>query len=151
MIRERVSTHGIIRPLEADPELLAMLVSPELIGTPSEHALRRYVAGSACFEKKFARTLRRIAKQCKQYLERERTNANTDGYMEWELDTDERLPPSSIVARRDTGETLRLAHVADKAVLASEQVLSANSLRNVVIGLLTASPSDCQKARRKRG
>jgi hypothetical protein len=157
MIRERVSTQGIIRPLEPEPELPAMQVSPELIGTPSEHAMRRYITGNAHFEKKFARALRRIAKQRQQnidrasrdmhlhvaalqhYLERERTNGN--GNMEWELDEDERPPPSSIVARRDTDEALRLARVADKAVLASEQVLSANNLWNVVVGFLTASPS----------
>jgi hypothetical protein len=33
------------------------------------------------------------------------------------------------------------------AVLASEQVINANNLWNVVVGFLTASPSDCQKAR----
>ena len=169
MIRERVSTHGIIRPLEPEPELPAMQVSPELIGTPSEHAMRRYLVGNARFEKKFARTLRRIAKHRRQnlkrasrdtqlhvtalqhYLEREHTNANINGNMEWELDADERPPPSSIVARRDTDEALRLARVADKAVLASEQVLSANNLWNVVVGFLTASPSDRQKARSDGG
>ena len=43
--------------------------------------------------------------------------------------------------------------IADKAVLksSSEKVLCANNLWNVVVGLLTASPSDCQKARRKWG
>jgi hypothetical protein len=169
MIRERVSIHGIIRPLEPEPELPAMQVSPELIGMPSEHALRRYITGHAHFEKKFSRALRRIANQRQQnlerasrdthlhvtalqhYLERERTNGNGNGSMEWELDADERPPPSSIVARRDTDEALRLARVADKAVLASEQVLSANNLWNVVVGFLTASPSDRQQARSDGG
>ena len=169
MIRERVSTHGIIRPLEPESELPAMQVLPELNGTPPEHAMRRYIAGHAHFEKKFARALRRIAKQRQQnlkrasrdtqlhvkalqhYLERERTDDNTNGHMEWELDADERPPPSSIVARRDTDEALRLARVADKAVLASEQVLSANNLWNVVVGFLSASPSDRQKARSGSG
>ena len=169
MIRERVSIHGIIRPLEPEPELPAMQVSPELIGTPSEHALGRYIAGNARFKKKFARTLRRIAKQRQQnlerssrdtqlhvtalqhYLERERTDGNINGHMDWELDADERPPPSSIVARRDTDEALRLARVADKAVLASEQALSANNLWNVVVGFLSASSSDRQKARSDGG
>ena len=70
MIRERVSTHGIIRALEPEPELPAMQVSPELIGTPTEHAMRRYLAGHAHFEKKFAHALRRIVKQRQQNLER---------------------------------------------------------------------------------
>ena len=59
--------------------------------------------------------------------------------------TSVRLPAAS--SRRDTDEALRLARVADKAILASEQMLSANNLRNVVVGFLSASPSDRQKAR----
>ena len=81
------------------------------------------------------------------YLERECTDANTNGHMDWEMDADERPTPSSIVAHCDTDEALRLARVADKAVLASEQVLSANNLWNAVVGFFTASPSDRQKAR----
>ena len=43
--------------------------------------------------------------------------------------------------------------VADKEVLKSafEKVLCAKNLWNVVVGLLIASSSDCQKARRKQG
>ncbi|KAF8261460.1 hypothetical protein EI94DRAFT_1745923 [Lactarius quietus] len=166
MIRERVSTQGIIRPLEPETELPALQVSPELVGTPSENAMRQYLAGHTRFEKKFARALRRIAKQRQQNLERASRDTHlhvaalqhylerdrpADGNMEWELDVDERPPPSSIVARRDTDEALRLARVADKAVLASEQVLSANNLWNVVVGFLTASPPDRSKARSNGG
>ena len=39
-----------------------MHVPPERIGTPSDHALRWYIAGHARFEKKFARAIQRIAK-----------------------------------------------------------------------------------------
>ena len=169
MIRERVSIEGIIRPLEPEPELPAMQVPPERVGQSSQHAMQRYLAGQAHFEKKFARALRRIAKQRQQnlkrasrdthlhvaalqhYLERERTDANVSGNMEWELDADERPPPSSIVARRDTDEALRLARIADKAVLAEERVLSANNLWNVVVGFLFASPSERHKARSDDG
>jgi hypothetical protein len=68
--------------------------------------------------------------------------------MAWALDEDERPPPSSIVARRDTEEALKLARIADKAVLASERTLSANNLWNVIISFLMASPEERKKRRR---
>jgi hypothetical protein len=68
--------------------------------------------------------------------------------MAWALDEDERPPPSSIVARRDTEEALKLARIADKAVLASEHTLSANNLWNVIISFLMASPEERKKKRR---
>ncbi|KAI9452279.1 hypothetical protein BJY52DRAFT_940839 [Lactarius psammicola] len=165
MIRERVSTQGIIRPLEPELELPAMRVPPELVGTLSEHAVRRYVAGHACLEKKFARAIRRVEKHrlrnidrasrdtnrhiaaLQHYLDREHTDAEAGGVeaswnLAWALDADERPPPSSIVARRDTEEALKLARVADKAVLASERSLSGNNLWSVVVGFLTVSPDD---------
>jgi hypothetical protein len=49
------------------------------------------------------------------------TRTTSSWNMAWALDEDERPPPSSIVARRDTEESLKLARVADKAVLASER------------------------------
>jgi hypothetical protein len=148
-----------------------MQVPPELLGTLSEHAIRRYVTGHARFEKKFARAIRHIDKQrlrnidratrdtnrhiaaLHHYLDRERTDAGVVVVVEpsslaWALDADERPPPSSIIARRDTEEALKLARVADKAVLASERALSANNLWSVVVGFLTASPDDRPEARR---
>ena len=143
-----------------------MLVPPELVGTLSEHALRRYVAGSARFAKKFARAIRHIEKQrlrnidrasrdtaqhiaaLQYYLDREQTGAPDASWtLAWALDADERPPPSSIVARRDTSEALKLARVADKAILASERAISANNLWGVVVGFLTASPDEDPKAR----
>ena len=167
MIRERVSTQGIIRPLEPESELPAMQVPPEQIGTLSEHAIRRYATGHARFAKKFARAIRHIEKQrsrnidrarrdtdqhiaaLQHYLDREETGAVLDPSwtLSWALDADERPPPSSIVARRDTAEALKLARVADKAVLASERALSANNLWRVIVGFLTASPDDHPRTR----
>jgi hypothetical protein len=167
MIRERVSTQGIIRPLELESELPAMQVPPELVGTLSEHAVRRYVTGHARFTKKFARAIRKIEKHrqrnidratrdtdqhiaaLQHYLDRERTGTPDASWtLAWALDADERPPPSSIVARRDTAEALKLARVADKAVLASERTLSANNLWSVVVGFLTASPDEHLKVPR---
>jgi hypothetical protein len=70
--------------------------------------------------------------------------------MAWVLDEDERPPPSSIVARRDTEEALKLARVADEAVLASEYTLSANNLWNVIISFLMDTPEERRKNREAR-
>ena len=167
MLRERVSTQGIIRPLESEEELSAMQVTPEQVGTFPEHAMRRYLDGLKDLEKKFARTIRRIEKQrsrnidrgrqdmnqhiaaLQHYLEREQKRPSDASWnLAWALDEDERPPPSSIVARRDTEEALRLARVADQAVMADEKTISANNLWSVVVGLLTAAPDD---ARGERG
>jgi hypothetical protein len=43
-----------------------------------------------------------------------RTRTASNWNMAWALDEDERPPPSSIVARRDTEEALKLARIADK-------------------------------------
>ena len=138
MIRERVSTQGIIRPLES--ELPAMQVPPERIGTPSEHALRRFIVGHARFEKKFARALRRITKN--RQRQRPQQHDDDDDRAGWDISADEHPPRGSIVARRDTKEALRLAHVADKAVHTSESAFSANHLWNVVVGFLTTSSAE---------
>jgi hypothetical protein len=182
MIRERVSTHGVIRPLEPEIELSAMKVQSELIGTLSEAAIQRYVTGKERFDKKFARTIKRIEKQrlrninrasqdmnqhiaaLQHYLDRESMAAAPGGAdratatlgapsswnMAWALDDDERPPPSSIVARRDTEEALKLARVADEAVLASEHTLSANNLWSVIISFLMDTPEERRKKRETR-
>ncbi|KAG5339480.1 hypothetical protein C0989_004067 [Termitomyces sp. Mn162] len=62
MIRERVSTQGIIRPLEPESELSALIIDPDVIGRISELTLRRYLDASAMFDKKFAHTIRAIKK-----------------------------------------------------------------------------------------
>ena len=184
MIRERVSTHGIIRQLEPEAELPAMKVPSELIGMLSELAIRRYVVGKEHFDKKFARAIKRIEKHrlrnidrasrdmnqhtaaLQHYLDRESTavapkgagvdrttaevSAPSSWNMAWALDEDERPPPSSIVARRDTEEALKLARVADEAVLASEHTLSANNLWNVIISYLMDTPKERRKRREMR-
>src|ERR1700761_1304549 len=120
MIRERVSIQGTIRPLEPETELPAMQVPSERIGTPSEHALRRYIAGHARFEKKFARAIQRIAKDRQRQRAQQQHDNHDDDDDSAErglLSADERPPAGSIVTRRDTKEALRFA---DKSVLTSE-------------------------------
>ena len=184
MIRERVSTRGLIRPLEPEADLPGMQVPSDQIGTLPRRAIERYATAKERSDKKFAHAIKRIEKQrlrnidrasrdmnqhiaaLQHYLDRESqatavaastlSGTGTDDMtkttscwnMAWALDEDERPPPSSIVARRDTEEALKLARIADKAVLASERTLSANNLWNVIISFLMASPEERKKGRR---
>ncbi|KAI0359652.1 alpha/beta-hydrolase [Trametes cingulata] len=70
MIRERVSTRGVIRPLEPESELAAFRIPPELVAEVSELAVRRYMDGCAKFGKKFAKTAKAIEKERRRNLER---------------------------------------------------------------------------------
>ncbi|KAF5354758.1 hypothetical protein D9756_005500 [Leucocoprinus leucothites] len=71
VIRERISTQGIIRPLEPESELDAFTVPEELVGTISELVMRRCINSHAHFHRKFANTYRNIEKTRKKNLERE--------------------------------------------------------------------------------
>ena len=62
MIRERVSTHGVLRPLEPEEELTAFKLPSEVIGEISELAVRRWMDGTAKFGKKFGKTAKAIEK-----------------------------------------------------------------------------------------
>ncbi|KAF9071674.1 hypothetical protein BDP27DRAFT_1418782 [Rhodocollybia butyracea] len=72
MIRERVSTRGVIRPLEPWSSLPALNVPPQQIGEISELSLRRYIAGRTLFDNKFASTIKAIEKRRKKHLKKAR-------------------------------------------------------------------------------
>jgi hypothetical protein len=69
MIRERVSTRGIIRPLEPESELDAFHVPQEIIGAFSELAVRRYLDAQLKFDKKFTGVQKVIDKRRRHNLE----------------------------------------------------------------------------------
>jgi hypothetical protein len=136
MIRERVSTQGIIRPLEHEEDLPAFRLSPQLIGTTPEIVLERYMAAKQAADQKFASTIKSIEKARLRNIERAnqefaqraaalrryfRSASGASGgegwRLAWALDADERPPPSSIVGRLDTEEALRFAQAADKSWL----------------------------------
>ncbi|GLB37690.1 putative alpha beta-hydrolase [Lyophyllum shimeji] len=68
MLRERVSTQGIIRPLEPEDELQAFTIKPELIGEMSELTLRRYLDAKVKFDKKFRNAIRHVEKARRRQL-----------------------------------------------------------------------------------
>lgn len=69
MIRERVSTSGVLRPLESESDLDAFHTPPEIIGVLSELTVRRYMEGKAKFDKKFVKDRHAIQKQRHRNLE----------------------------------------------------------------------------------
>jgi len=175
MVRERVSTQGIIRPLEPIDKIDALHVPPEIIGVLSERAMRRYLEGKAIFDQKYAKELvavertrmRNIDLAKKdisrnlthlQELQHVRTPGNqretsqafrdglesSSGAWGWAW-ADERPPPSSIVSRRDTDESRRLARIADQSVLQDEAHMRNNSLWGIITNFLTISPSPPQE------
>lgn len=70
MIRERVSTTGVIRPLEPEDELQAMKVPQEIIGQMSSMTMERYLKDRDRFDKKFRRAIKSIEKHRKKNLQR---------------------------------------------------------------------------------
>jgi len=182
MIRERVSTQGLIRPLETESDLDAFKIDPNMIGNMSELVIRRCISSEAHFREKFASTYESIDKSRKKNLEREakeegkrfdamRASASNSsnfssssgnhakfrqsvldspgwGYA-WVLDENERPPPSSIAARRDTAEARQLALIADRAVVADTSEINANSLWSIVMNFL-APPDRMNGSGRKK-
>lgn len=69
MIRERVSTQGVIRPLEHESTLPAFALDNDLVGVISEAAMRRYSDGKCKFDKKFKKTVKNIEKDRKRNFE----------------------------------------------------------------------------------
>ncbi|KAF8633454.1 hypothetical protein AX17_004623 [Amanita inopinata Kibby_2008] len=167
MIRERVSTQGIIRPLEPESELVACNMPSDVIGRLSERAIRRYLESSAKFNRKFARQKKTVEKHRRQNLDRAEKDAiknlqawedsvtkrsdseatpgelvpsPSNGGWDWVLDSDEKPPPSSIVARRDTDEARKLAEIADRSIIQGSQSLSANNFWSLVMNFFTVTP-----------
>lgn len=70
MIRERVSTNGVIRPLEPEAELPAFQLPEELVGEVNELVVRRYFAGREEFEGRFAKVYKSVAKERRRNLQR---------------------------------------------------------------------------------
>lgn len=65
MIRERVSTTGVIRPLEPEAELAACNIPADRVSRPSEDTVGRYLANKIKFEQTFGDTIKNIEKQRK--------------------------------------------------------------------------------------
>ncbi len=142
MIRERVSTQGIIRPLEPENELPALALPSDVIGIIQESVLRRYLAAKEQADQKFASIIRGVEQQrarnidraCKDLALRTSTlRRSSTGYhaapssrwrLAWAVDPSERPPPSSISGRLDMEEALGFARELDRGLLRTAESTS---------------------------
>jgi hypothetical protein len=122
MIRERVATHGTVRPLEPEANIPALQLDPANLGIISPRWARVYLAGVQRHEKKYAARMRQIARRRDRAIALLRSQTRDEGgetggegwSVVWALnvDADERPPPSSLVVRCDTADALALARAA---------------------------------------
>ncbi|GAA5946989.1 hypothetical protein JCM3765_002103 [Sporobolomyces pararoseus] len=68
MIRERISITGVVRPMEPEAEMQALTLDPEDLGLIKEGPVKRYLAGKAIWDKKFAREQRKVNKNREKHL-----------------------------------------------------------------------------------
>jgi hypothetical protein len=165
-IRERISTKGIVRPMEPESEIKALRMPGGTIGVINELSAKRYLDAQAVWDKKFKDTLKVISKQRQKNLEHSEVedkarlkrlkesghfqNGDTNEMNKvlnsanwnwaWVLAGDENPPPAALVARRDTAEARRLSKIADEAVEEKERTLSGNSLWTSIVNTLTKGP-----------
>ena len=67
-IRERVSTRGVIRPLEPEDKLPGLQLKESLVGALCESSLRRYMQGKAKWDGKFSGTTKSVDKERRRNL-----------------------------------------------------------------------------------
>ncbi|KAG8806396.1 hypothetical protein FRC17_005038, partial [Serendipita sp. 399] len=166
MIRERVSTKGIVRDMEPESECSALEMTIENIGMVNELGVKRYLDAQTVWEKKFKDALKSIAKHRKRHIdaaeaednsrisklkatvlskekddeERNKVLNSANWSWAWVIDGNENPPPSSIVARRDTAEARRLSKFADEIIEERETRISGNGLWAMITSALTNGP-----------
>lgn len=165
-IRERVSTKGIVQPMEPEGEIKALKMPVGTVGVINELSAKRYLEAQALWDKKFKDTLKTVSKQRQKNLEHSEVEdkARLDRLTEsapfqkgdidevnkvlnssnwswaWVHAGDENPPSAAIVARRDTAEARRLSKIADEAVEEKERILSGNNLWTIIVNTLTKGP-----------
>ncbi|KAF2091386.1 alpha/beta-hydrolase, partial [Saccharata proteae CBS 121410] len=91
MIRQRISRHGHIRPLEPASSLPCLNLPASTIGVIKEGPVRKWLAAQETWNKKFASEKRKV--------QRKRIEELAEGYAKWE---GERPPPTALAGRRRT-------------------------------------------------
>ncbi|TIB71390.1 hypothetical protein E3Q24_02352, partial [Wallemia mellicola] len=127
MIRERVSMGGVTRPMEPPEELEYLRMSVNEVGVFKPDAVKRYIEGMESWNTKFKHAAKNVERQREKSLRESHIHAekmmkeNDDIFdipevtwrWQWALEN-EKPPPASIVARRDTQEARRLVELVDK-------------------------------------
>ena len=95
MIRQRVTRHGDILPLEPETELPGCTLKPSDVGVIKEGPVRKWLAARELWDKKYARTKARVHRHLVKEM--------ADGYLDF--GDGETPPPSAIVGRRRAAST----------------------------------------------
>ncbi|KAH8115380.1 alpha/beta-hydrolase [Phellopilus nigrolimitatus] len=174
MIRERVSIRGELRALEAECDLAACTMSRRRYLEGRKKWDEKYARTIKAIRKLRARnldiakseTVLNIAQLQMHFFQNADGTAGAaqppakkgakgvkEGLMRssaswswaWALDGEERPPPSSIVARRDTAEARRLSKIADQPTNAHDQRMSGNNLWTFLINKLSLEKAHAER------
>lgn len=99
MIRQRISTHGHIRPMEPPHEIPALTIPAGEIGTIHPGPTKRWLAAKTKWDSKYARQKRRVQLR----REEEYVRAQRGGFLGGDL-MGERPPPSALAGRPSWGK-----------------------------------------------
>lgn len=70
MIRERVSTRGVLRPLESESDLPALHLPSDELGMIKELPAKRYLTGQGLWDVRYSRAAKTVEQHRKKNLER---------------------------------------------------------------------------------
>lgn len=127
MIRERVATNGVTRPLEEEASIPACNMTLDEVGVLNENSVRRYIHGQAIWEKKFSGLARSIDAQRKKNMTlSQKKGAKMLDKLKRQLHLLEEGTPSAEATTEpkttaDEEDHLDLSNVYSKTVLGSRQ------------------------------
>jgi len=172
-ICQRVSTTGVLRPLEDESKITALNLPLTHVGVISEASAKRYVDARVAFDRRFSGAARGVQRQRSKLLSKSASKHEKRAIAQlakapstaaaapissflvpashmspWYFDAEEEPPSSSLVARRDTAEARRLGMIADQNLSQEETRMSGNSLWSAVANFLSTSPeADSKKGK----
>ncbi|KAK2061305.1 alpha/beta-hydrolase [Colletotrichum caudatum] len=96
MIRQRITTHGVIHDLVPESELPGCVMKPEEVGVVKGTPVKRWLDTKAQFDKKFSTSKAKVHKAIIKEL--------ADGYVDF--GDGEKPPPTALAGRRKASEEL---------------------------------------------
>jgi len=149
MIRERVSTRGLIRPLEPETDLPAMQVPSDHIGTLPERAIERYVTAKERSDKKFAQAIKRIEKQRLRNIDRASRDMNQHiAALQHYLDRENQAAATTSTLRGTGTDRITRTRTASNWNMAWALDEDERPPPSSIISFLMASPEERKKVRR---
>ena len=156
MIRERVTMTGVVRPMEDPSQIECLQLDVEEIGIFKPGPVKRYLEGVGKWKHKFKHTARNVEKEREKSLRESHKKAQqtikegdkifdipeVSWRWQWALEN-EKPPPASVVARRDTNEARKLAEIVDK--IDSNKNSKIVNLWSLIVHLLSPQKSKYSK------